>query len=174
MSSFGSAISSVLFGHNGSVKAWCLTGRSWSATATQEAFDAVNFIDGYNIRLDIETQLTGGIGIAATNNALVESGALKFSFITPMRDNKYKVFLQMYRDGTVSTSGFAHTSFSHVLNSEKFPKTNQSFWVRTGVFRTGGGGAGEVGRVVGLRTGLSGTVSNSGDFPLGNIGVVVI
>lgn len=138
MSAIGSAIPSVLFGHNASVKAWCLTGRNYAAAGTQAAFDAVNFIDGYNLRLDVDTQLTGGIGIQQTNNDLisfegVNSGALEFTFLTPMPDNKYKVFLQFYRD---SRSNNQSTTFAHVLNSSTFPKTRQSFWVRTGLVDT--------------------------------------
>lgn len=132
MSAFGSAISSVLFGHNASVKAWCLTGRNYSTTGTQVAFDAVNFIDGYNLRLDVDTQLTGGIGVAQTSDALVSgtnSGALKFTFLTPMADNKYKVFLQFYRNNITQQTN----TFAHVLNSATFPKTRNSFWVRTGL-----------------------------------------
>lgn len=170
MSAFNSSIPSVLFGHNATVKAWCLSGREYSATTTQDAFDAVNFIDGYNLRLNLETQTTGGIGVAAISNALLESGALKFSFITPMVDTKYKVFLQLYRDSSdTSAAGLYNTTFAHVLNSSKFPKTKEYFWIRTGVVRTGGGGSGEIGRVLGSRTGIFAT-----SFTRVNIGVVVL
>lgn len=135
MSVFSSAISSVFFGHNASVKAWCLTARNFSSTANNTAFRQTNFIDGYNLALDVDTQLTGGIGVAQTNDVLVggaNSGALKFSFIDPMPDNKYKVFLQFYRDSNANQ----RTTFAHVLNSSTFPKTRESFWVRTGLVDT--------------------------------------
>ena len=166
MSAFGSAISSVLFGHNASVKAWCLTGRNYAAAGTQAAFDAVNFIDGYNLYLDLETQTTGGVGIPVTTTGIVESGALKFSFITPMSDNKYKVFLQFYRDSSANQ----RPTYAHVLNSSKFPKTTTSFWVRTGVVRTGGAQAAENNRILGLRMNTNAGVG----LAAANIGVVVL
>lgn len=159
MSVVNSAIPSVLFGHNASVKAWCLTGRNYSPTATQPAFDAVNFIDGYNLRLDVDTQLTGGIGSAATSVDVL-SGALKFSFLNPMPDNKYKVFLQWYVDSTTSQE----TPFAHVLNSSKFPKTVESFWVRTGLPSFVASGSSEANRIIGIRFGIR----------IANLGVVVL
>jgi hypothetical protein len=166
MSAFGSAIPSVLFGHNASVKAWCLTGRNYAAAGTQAAFDAVNFIDGYNLYLDLETQTSGGVNVPVTTTDLVESGALKFSFITPMSNNKYKVFLQFYRD----SSADQRPTYAHVLNSSKFPKTTTSFWVRTGVVRTGAGGAqaAENNRILGLRMNIGVGLAAA------NIGVVVL
>lgn len=164
MSAFSnSSISSVLFGHNASVKAWCLTAREFSANTSQTAFDAVNFIDGYNLRLDVQTQTDGGIGVAATGNGFVETGALKFSFLTPMADNRYKVFLQFYRDSNANQ----RTTFAHVLNSVRFPKTINSFWVRTGWVRTGGA-VGEANRILGIRMGQSSPLLSA------NLGVVVI
>jgi hypothetical protein len=160
-----SSIPSVLFGHNASVKAWCLTGRAYSATATQAAFDAMNFIDGYNLRLDVLTQTDGGVAIPANSGSnsgdFTETGALKFSFLTPMADNQYKVFLQFYRDSNANQ----RTTFAHVLNSNRFPKTKESFWVRTGWVNTGSGAQGN--RIIGIRMGP----------PVGlsaNLGVVVL
>lgn len=165
MSVFSSAIPSVLFGHNASVKAWCLTGRNYAAAGTQDAFNAVNFIDGYNLYLDLETQTTGGINTPVAATGLIESGALKFSFITPMRDSKYKVFLQFYRDSNANQ----RPTYAHVLNSSKFPKTTTSFWVRTGVVRTGPANpAAELNRIVGLR------MNTDANILAANIGVVVL
>lgn len=164
MSVFNSAIPSVLFGHNASVKAWCLTAREYSPVLTQTAFDAVNFIDGHNLRLDVLTQTDGGIGVAVNSSAFVETGALKFSFLTPLSDNRYKVFLQFYRDSNANQ----RTTFAHVLNSPTFPKTRESFWVRTGWVRTGGGGAGEINRILGIRMGPSSPLLSA------NLGVVVL
>lgn len=158
-----SSIPSVLFGHNASVKAWCLTGRVHSTTVTQPAFDSVNFIDGYNLRLDLQTQTDGGVGSASVGSGYTESGALKFTFLTPMADNQYKVFLQFYRDSNQSQT----TTFAHVLNSNLFPKTRESFWVRTGWVRTGGGTSAEINRIIGIRMGPS-TGLNC------NLGVVVL
>jgi hypothetical protein len=112
-----SATPSVFFGHNATVKAWCLLSNHQTAgTPTQAQFDATNFIDGYNMLLDVGTQ-------TAQPGNVTYSGALKFSFLTPMVDTKYKVFLQYY--GNVPL-------YAHVLNSAKYPKTTTSFWVRAG------------------------------------------
>lgn len=164
MSAFNSSIPSVLFGHNATVKAWCLTGRNYAAAGTQAAFDAINFIDGYNLYLDIDTQRTGGINAPVTTTSLIESGALKFSFIEPMRDNKYKVFLQLYRDSNASQ----RPTFAHVLNSSKFPKTTTSFWVRTGVVNTNTALGVQTNRITGMR------MNTDPNIPAANIGVVVL
>jgi hypothetical protein len=111
------------FAHNSTVKAWCLTGRAFSTVLTQDAFDAVNFIDGYNLRLSLTTQTY----LTATNPDDY-AGALYFSFITPMKDTKYKVFLQFHNVNTLLQN-------AHVLNSTTYPKTTAGFWVRTTVFR---------------------------------------
>lgn len=132
MSVFSSAIPSVLHGHNASVKAWCLTARVRNATNTQSAFDSTNFIDGYNLRLDVESQ-SNQIGTTPTGlvgSADVSSGALKFSFITPMQDENYKVFLQAY---VVDGSTPRNVTYAHVLRGPLYPKTKNSFWVRTGI-----------------------------------------
>jgi hypothetical protein len=112
--------------HNSTVKAWCWTGTSTTKTLnpTQDAFDAVNFIDGYNLRLDAASQT----GIAATTTD-VYGGALRFAFITPMSDTKYKVFVQYTAQGSASGPNIG---YAHVLNSTTYPKTTTGFWVRCG------------------------------------------
>jgi hypothetical protein len=105
------------FAHNNTVKAWCLTSNHNISTATQADFDAKNFIDGYNLRLDYATQ----------SSSSSFRGALKFSFITPMRDNKYKVLVQPYSSSSIPT-------IAHALNSALYPKTTTSFWIRVGFF----------------------------------------
>ena len=113
------------FAHNNTVKAWCVTGNHRISTATQADFDARNFIDGYNLRLDYDTQTSMG------NNG--GTGALKFSFITPMLNTKYKVLVQPY--GWTSP---LYPQFAHVLNSDLYPKTTPSFWIRLGFFSSTG------------------------------------
>jgi hypothetical protein len=110
------------FAHNNTVKAWCFTGRSTTKTLnpSQSLVDAVNFIDGYNLRLDAVSQA----GIAATTTD-VYTGALRFAFITPMSDTKYKVFVQHITNSLVP--------YSHCLNSSVYPKTTTGFWVRCGM-----------------------------------------
>lgn len=113
------------FAHNSTVKAWCWTGNSTTKTLnpSQNAFDAVNFIDGYNLRLDTVSQAA----IAATTTD-VYTGALRFAFITPMVDTKYKIFVQYSATGGSNTVPYAHC-----LNSSTYPKTTTGFWVRCGL-----------------------------------------
>lgn len=111
--------------HNGTVKAWCWTGTSTTKTADprQDLVDAVNFIDGYNLRLSAASQF----GYAASTTD-VYTGALRFDFITPMINTKYKVFVQYSIEGALNSVGYAHA-----LNCALYPKTTTSFWVRCGV-----------------------------------------
>jgi hypothetical protein len=138
MTVFSSAIPSVLHAHNATVKAWCLTARVYRANANQTEFDSVNFIDGYNLRLDVESQLN-----VTTPN--VYTGALKFSFITPMIDSGYKVFLQTY-----ALDNYTYPTYCHVINSTEYPKTANSFWVRVGLPRLD---SADANRIIGVRLG---------------------
>jgi hypothetical protein len=111
------------FGHNNTVKAWCLTGNfAVTGSTTQTIFDSVNFVDGYNLRLDVATN---------TGAASVNAGALKFSFINSMPNTKYKVFVQCYGNNSP-----VYPQFAHVLNSAAYPKTRDSFYVRVGFFQS--------------------------------------
>lgn len=110
---------------NSTVKAWCHTGVVNAATTpfTTNRWDNQNFIDGYNLRLDPSNWISPG-----ASDALGK--ALKFSFITPMRDTKYKIFIQpvfLYR-GSLPIPAYAHA-----LNSTQFPKLTTSFWIRLGI-----------------------------------------
>lgn len=128
-----SASSSALFDHNRTVKAWCVSGHvsiPSSPTPTQTLFDTANFVDGYNLRLDVSTQTSSAV---AETNGTVIYGALKFSFLTPMADNKYKIFIHSY--GTAA-AGLESGRFAHALNSALYPKTTDSFWIRVGMIRT--------------------------------------
>jgi hypothetical protein len=112
-----SAIPSVLFGHNSGVAAWALVSNHNSSESTQSGFDAVNFVDGYNLYLDTESRTV------ASGNARYD-GALKFTFVTPMVNNRYKIFVNSY-----STSG----QLIHAVDSVTYPKTQHSFYIRSGV-----------------------------------------
>jgi hypothetical protein len=116
------------------VKAWCWTGNSTTKTLnpTQDAVDAVNFIDGYNLRLDAVSQTGVGAGITDVYGGFATGpyGALRFAFITPMPDTKYKVFVQFGQN--LGTQSFVVPPYSHVLNSSVYPKTTTGFWVRLG------------------------------------------
>ena len=113
---------------NSTVKAWChtgvLNGPVYSpAPVPTNMWDNANFVDGYNLRLDPSNWISPG-----ASDALGK--ALKFSFITPMRDTKYKIFIQpvfLYR-GSLPIPAYAHA-----LNSTQFPKLTTSFWIRMGI-----------------------------------------
>jgi len=109
-----SAVSSVLFGHGGGVSAWAMvSNHAISSGSAQGQFDMLNYIDGYNLYLDVQS----------TNANYY--GGLKFSFIEPMPHNKYKIFVS----GSLST----YPPIVHVLNNSIYPKTTTSFWIRSGL-----------------------------------------
>jgi hypothetical protein len=123
-----SAIVAPFLSHNRSVKAWCFTtnhSEGSVASPAQTVFDTKNFIDGYNLRLDSATQIGG--------SSTGVFGALRFSFITPMQDTRYKVFVSVYG----STSPL-YPMMAHALNSSVYPKTRNSFWIRVGYFSSTG------------------------------------
>lgn len=131
-------------GTGSTVKAWCLTARTVAATNTQTDFDDANFIDGYNLRLDVHSQtylVTSGVGTNAYD------GAVRFSFIEPMPDTRYKVFLQHYNWSD-------DPLYAHVLNSATHPKTTNSFWVRCGIIRGAGATPDQNNEVLGWRFGV--------------------
>lgn len=109
-------------------RAWCVVSNHLvSGTATRAAFDERNFIDGYNLYIDKDSQ-----NYTTTNVNF--TGAMKFSFVTPMPNNKYRIFVNSYRTGT-GTLPF----MCHALNSAQYPKTRESFWIRQGYWLTGSG-----------------------------------
>ena len=113
---------------NSTVKAWCHTSvvDVQTTSFTTNKWDNANFVDGYNLRLDPSNWISPG------SSATVLGKALKFSFITPMRDTKYKIFIQpMCRDPRTSTIGTTPV-YAHALNSTQFPKLTTSFWIRLG------------------------------------------
>jgi hypothetical protein len=131
--------------HNSTVKAWC-----WAATTTTRTtltnpnqttvVDPAVFIDGYNLRLDsvshtnatIANYPTDEVYSANTNASGVgigPYGAIRFAFITPMPDTKYKVFVQW----SVSDALNQYIPYAHALNSSIYPKTTTGFWVRAGI-----------------------------------------
>jgi len=122
--------------HNSTVKAWCWTGTTTTESATspsQVTVDAVSFIDGYNLRLDSvshtnATAATYPTGDVNNGSASGPYAALRFSFITPMPDTKYKVFVQFSMAGAANQ----YIPYAHTLNSSTYPKTTTGFWVRAG------------------------------------------
>ena len=110
---------------NSTVKAWCHTGvENVSTTSfTTNKWDNANFVDGYNLRLDPSNWISPG------SSSTVLGKALKFSFITPMRDTKYKIFIQPV---VLRSLFFPLPAYAHALNSTQFPKLTTSFWIRLG------------------------------------------
>ena len=114
-----SAMPVPFLSHGANVKAWCLTGNFVSSTVTQTMFDQTNFVDGFNLRMSLDTQSqTGQVNYTK---------AIKFSFITPMENDKYKVFISVY-------GATPRPHLVHVLNSAQYPKTRDYFWVRVAHF----------------------------------------
>ena len=112
---------------NSTVKAWCHTGvvNVSSLGYNDQTFNKGNFVDGYNLRLD-----GNGSWIFPGGGTSVVGKAHKFSFSTPMRDTKYKIFIQpVFR----RTGGTEVPAYAHALNSTQFPKLTTSFWIRIGV-----------------------------------------
>lgn len=132
-----------VFAHNSTVKAWCVTTNHTSSQAlTQNEFNELNFLDGYNLRLDVATQNNPITGVLDTNPNLYYTGALKFSFVTPMDSPQYKVFVSVYGYGPGGSGSLGVGKFpqlAHVLNSSVYPKTQESFWVRLGFFSNANG-----------------------------------
>lgn len=132
-----------VFAHNSTAKAWCVTSNHTKAVAmTQREFDDMNFIDGYNLRLDVATQNNPITGVLDVNPNLYYTGALKFSFIKPMTSPDYKVFVCAYGYGPGGGGSLGLDKFpqlAHVLNSSVYPKTNESFWIRLGFFANANG-----------------------------------
>lgn len=122
--------------HNSTVKAWCWTGTTTTGSATspsQVTVDAVSFIDGYNLRLDSVSHTNATAAAYPTGDVYNGSAsgpyaALRFSFITPMPDTKYKVFVQSSMAGAINQ----YIPYAHTLNSSIYPKTTTGFWVRAG------------------------------------------
>jgi len=127
--------------HNSTVKAWCWSGVSTTLTAnpSQTLVDSANFIDGYNLRLDSvsQTGVAAGVTDVYQGSASGPYGALRFSFVTPMTDTKYKVFAQLCQGP--GSQNATMPPYCHVLNSSIYPKTTSGFWVRLGfpVFAAG-------------------------------------
>jgi hypothetical protein len=80
----------------------------------------MNFVDGYNLYISEESQ-TSTVGGTDVNF----QGAIKFSFVTPMPNNRYKIFVNAYRSAGLPF-------MCHALNSAQYPKTRESFWIRVG------------------------------------------
>lgn len=102
------------------MRAWALVSNHNKGTDQSQWNDA-NFLDGYNLYLDLASR---NVGTVVSVDSGKFDGALKFTFVTPMPDNKYKVF--------VSSGPGRDAALAHVLDSAVYPKTKDSFYVRVG------------------------------------------
>lgn len=135
-----------VFAHNSTVKAWCMVTNHkpypLDQLSTQNQFNECNFLDGYNLLFDAETQKNPITGVFPETYPLgYFTGALKFSFITPMDSPHYKVFVSAYGYGPGSAALGRYPQLAHALNSSAYPKTQNSFWVRLGWFANAIGNA---------------------------------
>ena len=126
------AVVTPLFPTGGRVRAWCVTALARRTTFTssalnvtnQSALDDISFVDGYNLRLGIESaSLT----------------KIYFKFITPMQDSAYRVFVQPRMNPVSETTlnlylaNLEKCRLFHVLNTSDSPKTKYGFWIRLGL-----------------------------------------
>jgi len=127
------AVVTPLFPTGGRVRAWCVTSLAIRATAgniasnvsSQDGFDTLNFVDGYNLRIGAETA-------SATDRIF-------FKFVTPMQDSAYRVFIQPRMNPMTEESVNSNSTslevyrLCSVLNTSAVQKTKQGFWIRMGV-----------------------------------------
>lgn len=117
-----SQVNSTLFGHAAGVRAWAIVSNH-NRGADQAEWNTANFLDGYNLYLDLASR---NVGTSVGAGSGKFDGALKFTFVTPMPDNKYKVF--------VSTGPGKDAALAHVVDSAAYPKTKNSFYLRVGTW----------------------------------------
>ena len=117
------------FGDGGTVKAWGVYGLNSTAQSTMTLQNVVNC---YNLNFDdalFNSQITANS--TGTSEQKLSTGAIPFKFITPMVNTKYKIFVSP----KVVSYGYMNggrSFFAHALNSSKYPKTVNGFWVRFG------------------------------------------
>lgn len=112
------------------VQAWCVTQLRYKQQptdpnpTTQTMFDAVNFIDGYNLRLDFQSVTTPSVFIP-----------FKFSFLNPLSSKNYRVFAHVlhktdtYPIGSSGNESIFPYRSPMVYDVPRFPKTKQGFWM---------------------------------------------
>jgi len=122
------------FGDGGTVKAWGVYGFNATFPSTMTLKNVVNC---YNLNFD-DVAYSAQITAYGTTEQGLSTGAIPFKFVTPMKDTKYKIFVnpKITGNGTYSESGRAF--FAHALNSTKYPKTTTNFWVRFGLLMKSG------------------------------------
>jgi len=127
------------FGAGQVIKAWCHTGIQ-VVTNQQARMTQFNFINGFNLGFDDiafknQHDAVGGVTDLRGRNV----GAIPFKFVTPLENNRYRVFVQPVAtnaSGRYADSDVGSTSprplFAHCLFGNQYPKTRNGFWVRLG------------------------------------------
>lgn len=116
------------FGIGGTVKAWGLFG--FDATTNTANMTSPNFVNGYNLTFDdsaFSTQITTN----TTSQQGISTGALPVKFVTPMANDRYKIFV--FPRNVTSGAYSNRMVFAHALNTSKYRKTKTGFWVRFGL-----------------------------------------
>lgn len=131
-----SAYIPAIFG-GASIKAWCLTGFN----PTLKGPTVRNFINGYNLTFD-DTTYNTQVAAFGDSQQGISTGAIPFKFVTPMANNKYKIFASPKTVGpqyAENGRGF----LCHALNTPQYPKTVNGFWVRFGIVTRGNNNTGQ-------------------------------
>ncbi len=92
---------------------------------TQEQMDTLNFIDGYNVRLDRRC-------VANASTTPINSIPYYFSFITPLSSANYRVFAQVRHSPTRCLwQGYTFMPWNtvSVLNADPYKKTRYGFFI---------------------------------------------
>jgi len=125
-----SAYIPAIFGGS-SVKAWCLTGFD----GTLSGPSVRNFINGYNLTFN-DAAYNAQRNTNGTSDQGICTGAIPFKFVTPLPNNRYKIFVSPKTVGpNYAENGRAF--FCHALNTTQYPKTVDGFWVRFGMMTRG-------------------------------------
>jgi len=99
--------------------------RGTPVNLTQEQMDTLNFIDGYNVRLDKRC-------IGNFTNSASENIPFYFTFINPLPSANYRVFLQIRHSPTRGLwRGYTFLPWfaPSIINTTKYPKTQYGFFV---------------------------------------------
>ena len=134
---------SSFFSNNATVKAWALFAfgmppnlpvpSSYSATSSG-AVNAANFVNGFNLVMDEDKYYALAVSNAVSGldtQTGYSIGAIPMRFITPMPNDKYKIFVQPRLVGDIGGAKAALV-LGHALNTQQYPKTKNGFWVRFG------------------------------------------
>lgn len=134
---------SSFFSNNATVKAWALFAfgmppnlpipSSYSSTSLG-AVNAANFVNGFNLVMDEDKYYALAVSNAVSGldtQTGYSTGAIPMRFITPMPNDKYKIFVQPRLVGDIGGAKAALV-LGHALNTPQYPKTKNGFWVRFG------------------------------------------